>query len=306
MRVGWGQNPPDWQDDPGCCAFTSWIVGGIVLNDGVNLAESDDMFAAFNDAGTVRGVGVQLSAPFGPYEGQILYEMTMRSNDQGEILTFKYYDASEDAVLDIAETYTFVSNEQQGDMFEPVFFNIGADEEECMDDDAAVGGGGCAWAVATFGCDMNWGDATIGELCPVSCDNCPGRPKSIFCHLEDKALQELDQSKNANVYKKGQNLFLEGNPPFGLYCLHSGKVKISKTNSEGDETIVRIVHKGDVVGHRSLFSNSPYTASATVIEEGTICFVSKDTIQSLIKMEPQLASEIISRLPTLRHRAYWY
>jgi CRP-like cAMP-binding protein len=130
----------------------------------------------------------------------------------------------------------------------------------------------------------------------LSCDNCPGRPKSIFCHLEDKALQELDQSKNANVYKKGQNLFLEGNPPFGLYCLHSGKVKISKTNSEGDETIVRIVHKGDVVGHRSLFSNSPYTASATVIEEGTICFVSKDTIQSLIKMEPQLASEIISRL----------
>ena len=66
MRIGWGQNPPDWQDDPGCCAFTSWIVGGIVLKGVVNMAESGDMFAAFNSAGDVRGVAVQLIPPFGP------------------------------------------------------------------------------------------------------------------------------------------------------------------------------------------------------------------------------------------------
>ena len=104
-------DPPDWQDDPGCCQFTSWIVGGIVQNNGVNLAESGDMFAAFNSAGDVRGVAVQLSPPFGPYEGQILYEMTMRSSDPGETLTFQYYDESKDWVLDINETYTFISNE---------------------------------------------------------------------------------------------------------------------------------------------------------------------------------------------------
>ena len=39
MSIGRGQNPPDWQDDPGCCEFISFIVGGIVQNNGVNLAE---------------------------------------------------------------------------------------------------------------------------------------------------------------------------------------------------------------------------------------------------------------------------
>lgn len=130
----------------------------------------------------------------------------------------------------------------------------------------------------------------------LDCESCPGRPKSIFCHLEGEALQELDDNKNANVYKKGQNLFLEGNPPFGLFCVHSGKVKIFKTNSEGSETIVRIIGSGDVAGHRSLFSNSPLTASATVIEEGKICFVSRETVHSLIQKEPKLCSDIINRI----------
>lgn len=130
----------------------------------------------------------------------------------------------------------------------------------------------------------------------LHCDTCPGRADSIFCELEGAALAELDQSKNANVYKKGQNLFLEGNPAFGLFCLHSGKVKVTKTNSEGNETIVRLISSGDVVGHRSLFSSAPYTATATVIEEGIICFVSKDTIQSLIQKDPQLSCAIIGRI----------
>jgi CRP-like cAMP-binding protein len=130
----------------------------------------------------------------------------------------------------------------------------------------------------------------------LNCHTCIGRTKGIFCNLKGASLDELDESKNSNIYKKGQNLFVEGNPAFGLFCIHSGKVKITKSNSEGSETIVRIVTSGDLVGHRSLFSDSPYAASATVIEEGTVCFVSKETIKSLIEKEPPLAFEIINRL----------
>ena len=130
----------------------------------------------------------------------------------------------------------------------------------------------------------------------LNCETCPGRKNSIFCHLEGEALIELNQEKNANLYKKGQNLFLEGNPAFGLFCIHTGKVKVTKSNAEGGETIVRVLSNGDVVGHRSLFSKSPYTASATVIEEGKICFVSKDVVQSLIQKEPRISFDIINRL----------
>jgi hypothetical protein len=122
---GTAENCPDWEYDPGAYEFTSWIVVGIVLSEGVSLAEEGDLFVALDDAGNVRGIAVQVVAEFGPYQGQIIYEMTMGSNAEGDILSFQYYDASEDLVLDVAETYTFVTNEQQGDIFGAVFYNIG-------------------------------------------------------------------------------------------------------------------------------------------------------------------------------------
>ena len=50
----------------------------------------------------------------------------LRSDSEGDELTFKYYDASEDAVLDIQETYTFKINDLEGTLVDPHFLNIGA------------------------------------------------------------------------------------------------------------------------------------------------------------------------------------
>ena len=52
--------------------------------------------------------------------------MTMRSNQvEGDLISFQYYDASEDVVLDIVETVSFVDGAQIGDWFNPFTFNIG-------------------------------------------------------------------------------------------------------------------------------------------------------------------------------------
>ncbi len=130
----------------------------------------------------------------------------------------------------------------------------------------------------------------------LECSTCVGRANGVFCELGMALLVELDEHKNANTYKKGQNLFLEGNIPFGLYCVHSGKVKITKLGSDGKETIVRLASEGDILGHRSLFSSSRYTATATVVDEAIVCFISKELIQKLVQKEPRLALQIINRL----------
>ena len=102
-------DPPEWTDNPGAYEFTATISGGIVQNEGVQMGDEGDMFAAFDDDGNVRGLAIQLFPPFGPYQGTPVYEMQMRSNAEGDLLHFKYYDASEDAILDVVETYEFVA-----------------------------------------------------------------------------------------------------------------------------------------------------------------------------------------------------
>lgn len=129
-----------------------------------------------------------------------------------------------------------------------------------------------------------------------SCKSCASRANSVFHTMETDALTTLDKEKNSSLYKRGQTLFLEGNPPFCLYCVNSGKIKVTKLGSNGKETIVRIATTGDLLGHLYLFSGTPYSVSATVIEDAKICLISKNTIQNLIQNHPALGFEIIQYL----------
>lgn len=131
---------------------------------------------------------------------------------------------------------------------------------------------------------------------PVSCEHCKSREKGIFCTLEKSALEDISSHKVMNSYKKGQTIFFQGNPPFGLYCIASGKIKVSKIGNDGKESIVRIAGPGDILGHRSLFCKENYTATATVIEDASVCFLDKNYIYSSIKNDPEIALKVIEKL----------
>ncbi len=130
----------------------------------------------------------------------------------------------------------------------------------------------------------------------VECENCKSKDKGIFCQLEHAALSDVSHNKVMNSYKKGQTIFFQGNPPFGLYCINSGKIKVSKLGNDGKESIIRIAGPGDVLGHRSLFSDENYTATATVIEDAAICFVDKKFIFKALQDEPTIALNLIQKL----------
>ena len=131
---------------------------------------------------------------------------------------------------------------------------------------------------------------------PTNCENCPSMKTGIFCDLEKAGLKSVNQNKVMNLYKRGQTIFFQGNPSFGLYCIASGKIKISKTGGDGKESILRIAGSGDVLGHRSLFSKDNYTATATVIEDAAVCFLDKNYIYSTLKAEPSIALNLIEKL----------
>jgi len=102
--------------------------------------------------------------------------------------------------------------------------------------------------------------------------------------------------KVMNQYKKGQTLFTEGAPNFGLYCINSGKIKVTKAASEERETILRIVGPGDVIGHQNILTNDKNQNSATMIEDGSVCFIDRKFITELIHKEPSITINLIKKL----------
>ncbi|RMZ49228.1 hypothetical protein EB821_03480, partial [Candidatus Marinimicrobia bacterium PRS2] len=146
---GGSRSAPDWQDDPGAYEFSATIAGAIVMNDGEQMGDEGDILAAFDEDGNVRGIGLMLFPPFGPYVGTPVFEVQLRSNDAGDLISFKYYDASADAILDIEETYTFVINDVIGDVIDPITLNVGSEDLSCPAcEDVGLFGGAMACAAA--------------------------------------------------------------------------------------------------------------------------------------------------------------
>ena len=116
----------------------------------------------------------------------------------------------------------------------------------------------------------------------------------------------LSSRKTCIHYKKGQTLFYEETRPMGLFCINSGKVKVYKINSDGKEQILKLGKTGDFLGYRALISEEFYNSSATVIEEGAICYIPKSDFLEILQKNPvffqKMAKKVAHDLGTMERQ----
>lgn len=104
--------------------------------------------------------------------------------------------------------------------------------------------------------------------------------------------------KSCIIFRKGQVIFAEGGHPLGLYCVHSGKIKIAYSGNDGREQIVRMARGGDVLGYRALLTAERYNASAIALDDSEICFIPREAFFNVMKSNTGLSFEIIKMLST--------
>lgn len=125
------------------------------------------------------------------------------------------------------------------------------------------------------------------------CDSCNIGRHAIFSVLNHDEREQLDAIKVAQRYSRGEVIFEQGHNPKGLYCISEGKVKITKLGDEGRDQIVRMDNSAKVLGYRSLLSEEPYSATATALEQSTICFIPAHVIFEFLKNNSDLAFQMM-------------
>lgn len=136
----------------------------------------------------------------------------------------------------------------------------------------------------------------MNKIQKIDCQTCTSRVLGILCNIEGKALKECNDHKTTNTYRKGQIIFYEGNQPYGLYCIFTGRVKLYKSGVDGKQQIVRIAGPGDLLGYRALFAEETYTATAETIEEATVCCIDKNAFFPMLHKNPDLSLSVIRKL----------
>lgn len=83
--------------------------------------------------------------------------------------------------------------------------------------------------------------------------------------------------------EKGAYIFHEGMDAHNVYMIKSGLVQISKLTSGGQELILRICRKEDVIGELTLFNDYPkYLLNAKVLESGEVFVIDKSQLEKML------------------------
>ena len=119
---------------------------------------------------------------------------------------------------------------------------------------------------------------------------------STFASLSINDADQLTEVKSCSTYGRGSVIFSYGQHPRGVYCIHSGHVKLTRPTPDGREHILRLAGSGDLVGYASMIGGEPYTLNCIAVEESSVCFVPTDVILSMVRQDTQLALRVMQDL----------
>ncbi len=130
----------------------------------------------------------------------------------------------------------------------------------------------------------------------LECKHCDSKSVSFLSYCSDDEADIVSAAKSCSHYKKGQSIFYEDNIPLGIYCLSKGAIKLTRSNKDGKEQIIRFAREGEFLGYRALIADEPLVATATCIEDTVCCFIPKLVFLELLEKNSQINKHMLKSL----------
>lgn len=118
----------------------------------------------------------------------------------------------------------------------------------------------------------------------------------IFASLDIDELHEVAFITDKMNVSKGTHVFYHGDIMEKLFFVHSGTVKIYRTDAEGNEQIVNFFQKGEMFPHHGLFRTDTYPANAKVFQDASLLVIHKADFENLLMKNDQIALKMFHYL----------
>jgi CRP/FNR family transcriptional regulator, cyclic AMP receptor protein len=117
----------------------------------------------------------------------------------------------------------------------------------------------------------------------------------IFKDLSEKSISHIAKRIQTLAFKKGDQVISEDEVAKGVFFVHSGAVKLTKQDENGNEIIVCMKQMGDVFAEACLFSKTSelYPATATMLQDGQVFYLDKLELEKGLHEYPELAVQMI-------------
>jgi CRP/FNR family cyclic AMP-dependent transcriptional regulator len=115
----------------------------------------------------------------------------------------------------------------------------------------------------------------------------------LFEDLEDGDLMRVADRLSAKKYRKNNLIIFEEDEGQVLFIIRSGRVKISRINSAGEEVILAILGPADFFGELSIIDSGPRSATVTSLDEVELLSLRRKDFFDILHSYPLVAISLL-------------
>ena len=118
----------------------------------------------------------------------------------------------------------------------------------------------------------------------------------LFSALDPEAATALRASMVELRARKGDVIFVEGEPGDRLYIVIEGKVVLGQASPDGRETLLAVQGPGEMFGELSLFDPGIRTSTATALTDAIVLGLGREALRPWLTGRPEVAEALLQAL----------
>jgi CRP-like cAMP-binding protein len=122
------------------------------------------------------------------------------------------------------------------------------------------------------------------------------RNHSIFRTLPGSMLERLASYLRPQNVRRGTTIFAKGDAGSALICVRSGSVRISVPAANGRETVLNVIHEGEVFGEIALLDGGARTANAVAVGDCELMIIERRDLIPFLHEYPEVGLRLIEVL----------
>lgn len=116
----------------------------------------------------------------------------------------------------------------------------------------------------------------------------------FFKGLDNDLVDALSAIARLTRMTKNQVLFMEGEEADGFYAIQEGVLKVSHISQLGEERVIAILERGDIVGEMGLLDGGFRSATVTAASEARLIFVRSSEFFALGEAKPAIFRHMLT------------
>lgn len=115
----------------------------------------------------------------------------------------------------------------------------------------------------------------------------------LFQGMSPEALHRFNAMMRTTKRRRGEWIFVHGDPADSIYLLQKGRMKITALTEDGHEVVHEILGPGEFFGETSAILGIPRTTSAQTLEASLLREIRRKDFELLLTAYPQLSLQLL-------------